>query len=399
MSFVVIMLLWSLLITALVQFVVAIFGLRGWNLHHGVKRLLENIDPDLKEHSAAIAKVVLEHPSIAPVPVIIGGRRKASAIRPEELLRILRNLSQPKSPAPNGVQTAAKDKETRISEEARTALHKAVNEAGDADPQDLQNRISTVVSEMTKLFPDRAQAVQDAINRGLIRTSRFESQAKLWFDTVMDRTSERFLLYTRWITAVLAFALAIGLHVDSIRLFKQLSGSPELRAKLIQSADATLQQAGVIVADQQNPEALASEAIRAIGSDLRDEGDRKLVAAVPDGLITRKEGRDWLMKNIPEAGQAEALVAFNRRFEDATLSRLEDLSASFKDVKSSLDTAGIQLTLPKAPESEAFLSPGVLMTGLFLSLGAPFWFNALKQLANLRPAIAGKVEKKEQPKS
>jgi hypothetical protein len=34
----------------------------------------------------------------------------------------------------------------------------------------------------------------------------------------------------------------------------------------------------------------------------------------------------------------------------------------------------------------------MLVAGLFLSLGAPFWFNALKQLANLRPVIAGKVD-------
>ena len=29
---------------------------------------------------------------------------------------------------------------------------------------------------------------------------------------------------------------------------------------------------------------------------------------------------------------------------------------------------------------------------MLLSLGAPFWFNALKKMANLRPALANKVE-------
>jgi len=37
----------------------------------------------------------------------------------------------------------------------------------------------------------------------------------------------------------------------------------------------------------------------------------------------------------------------------------------------------------------------VLMSALLLGLGAPFWFNLLKQLTNLRPLIAGKVEKEE----
>jgi hypothetical protein len=35
---------------------------------------------------------------------------------------------------------------------------------------------------------------------------------------------------------------------------------------------------------------------------------------------------------------------------------------------------------------------GVLATAGLLSLGAPFWFNALKTLTNLRPAIAAKQD-------
>ncbi len=36
---------------------------------------------------------------------------------------------------------------------------------------------------------------------------------------------------------------------------------------------------------------------------------------------------------------------------------------------------------------------GVIMTTLFLGLGAPFWYNLLRQLGNLRPLLAGKVDK------
>jgi hypothetical protein len=36
---------------------------------------------------------------------------------------------------------------------------------------------------------------------------------------------------------------------------------------------------------------------------------------------------------------------------------------------------------------------GMFVTALFLSLGAPFWFNALRNISNLRPILAGKVEK------
>ena len=35
--------------------------------------------------------------------------------------------------------------------------------------------------------------------------------------------------------------------------------------------------------------------------------------------------------------------------------------------------------------------PGTLVSAVLLSLGAPFWFNALKTLGNLRPGLAQKT--------
>jgi hypothetical protein len=35
---------------------------------------------------------------------------------------------------------------------------------------------------------------------------------------------------------------------------------------------------------------------------------------------------------------------------------------------------------------------GILLAAAFLSLGAPFWFNALKNLSNLRSVVATKEQ-------
>jgi hypothetical protein len=35
---------------------------------------------------------------------------------------------------------------------------------------------------------------------------------------------------------------------------------------------------------------------------------------------------------------------------------------------------------------------GILASALLLSLGAPFWFNMLKTLSNLRPVLANKEQ-------
>ena len=39
---------------------------------------------------------------------------------------------------------------------------------------------------------------------------------------------------------------------------------------------------------------------------------------------------------------------------------------------------------------------GMIITGVFLSLGAPFWYNTFRQLASLRPVVSGKVEAEKQ---
>ncbi len=39
---------------------------------------------------------------------------------------------------------------------------------------------------------------------------------------------------------------------------------------------------------------------------------------------------------------------------------------------------------------------GVFLSGGLLSLGAPFWFNALKSMANLRPILASKQQDDQQ---
>ena len=53
---------------------------------------------------------------------------------------------------------------------------------------------------------------------------------------------------------------------------------------------------------------------------------------------------------------------------------------------------------PTPPWSDYFNKPGhflgTVMTVVFLSLGAPFWYNALRRLANLRPSAAEKIEPK-----
>jgi hypothetical protein len=376
MSFVIVMLLLSMLVTIFVQCIVALSGLRGWNLSLGVQQLIRQVDPGLAAHAKNVADAVLEHPSLAHTPTI-GGRRKATAIRQQELIRVMKVL--------------ATDPPERWTQQTKDALAAAVAVVNTAAPP-----TDAVVAELTKLFPSQAQAVQDAVNRGLVRLSAFEVRVDAWFNTVMDRTTDRFVLHTRWITAACAFVLAIALQVDAVQTFKQLSTNVEVRTHIIQGADATLRQSdGILNVDNVTP--LASRALQAMAGDkATDAGDKAVLGSVPSTLTTRKDGYAWIDANIAAERRAKASAAFDAKFDQETSNRLRSLGASFDQVKASLNGTGLQLFGNAVPSDMLIagipITTGMLVAGLFLSLGAPFWFNALKQLANLRPVIAGKVE-------
>jgi hypothetical protein len=386
LSFAVLMLMLSLQITIIVQIVVAISGLRGWNLSWSLTKLLEQIDPKLKlkDHATKLSREILKHPALTHTRTL-RGRRKATAIRLDELLRVLQDLS--------------KDSSSQLDTETKKVVKEALETRVPGETPELMEIAPEVVAEVGKLFPSQTQAVQEAVDRALQTKKQVEVEIKAWFDTVMDRSTERFILNTRWITAAIAFALAFTLHIDSIEIFKQLSSSSEIRAKLIQQMDTTLEQASAVMADTEKPRPLASEAILAMQQDFKDTTDEQRLKDVPPDLVTREAGRSWLRNKFNGPTLTKMLSVYQKRFEEATIDRLKELGVSLDNVKTSADQARLQIIPQKLSWKEYTGNDewlhllGIIMSGLFLSLGAPFWFNALRQLANLRPALAGKVEK------
>ncbi len=87
-GFVVVILMFSLLITIAVQMVGVLLQLRGKSLLHGVELLLKESDPGLRNQAQALADQVLTHPVIAE-----GKKRLGIALRPNELKLILESLA------------------------------------------------------------------------------------------------------------------------------------------------------------------------------------------------------------------------------------------------------------------------------------------------------------------
>jgi len=63
-------------------------------------------------------------------------------------------------------------------------------------------------------------------------TERVAHTIDVWFESTMDRISQKFAGWMRVITVVASFAFAFALQLDSLQLLKQLAEGTELRAVL-----------------------------------------------------------------------------------------------------------------------------------------------------------------------
>ena len=271
-----------------------------------------------------------------------------------------------------------------------------------------------------------------------------------WFDHVMDRASQRFTLEARLVTVVLSCIFVFVAHFDAVRLFQSMSQGAELSAQLAASAEAIDKQAEqfsrskegahTVVPDVYRqamasvlrtvaavPEQAATSAGQAVPeTSAKKEGserghrakrktpakerekvaataaptedkvtvDAKAIAAhaleAAPGFASREDAESWLRTILDGNPARENLAAAYQQEVNAELvsdsDKLIDESAS---LKSELARSEFKLFPDRRgwPESSNEVL-GLLVTVAFLSLGAAFWYNTLKNLASLRPQLA-----------
>lgn len=363
LAFAVVMLLLSLVVTTMVQFVVAGLNLRGHNLLWGVSALLQRHEGVSKEVATELGKAVLNHEAVAR-----GGRKiwkYAKVIGSKELVTVLEDLS--KSPG-------------NLSEAARTSLASLMGPAADQEVlRAAKDGADQLAAKFAEFHPDAAEKVE-AVRASLALESRKVAKAvDRWFDTIMTRTTDRFIAHTRVASIACAAILAVGFQIDSVDLFRQVSTDAELRSALVAMADQTLERADVAL----SREPIARETL----SQVLPAGTE-----VPAEIVGRARGAAWLTEHFEGH---DSLATWRTRYEVVFDSlaplRLEALGDQLGALRSDLEASRLDL-LSRDRRAEKATIPGLLLTIILLSLGAPFWFNALRSLAALRPMLAGRAD-------
>jgi hypothetical protein len=326
----------SLVIMILTQIIVAILNLRGVCLKKGIEILLENADVNLKDYADMISAKILNHPLISDKWKRHKSNRwsLATTIRKDELVNILEIISK----------TADKDLPEK--------LYESFNK------------------------------IKEFINN--------------WFDSAMDRVSQSFVRRTRFWTVIFSIIVTFTFHLDVFRLFEQISNDAELRASLIASSNAILSQAEEVVGKSSAIPAVYTEAISQL--KLQDKTGAAKELGNPPAFASREEGEDWIRKELKNDDLSDSLVKQYGEIIDTNLTNsVERLTDRANSIIDELNKTKLQVIPQPYPGWDYFPIDkhfwGVLVMAAFLSLGAPFWFNALKILSALRPILATKEDK------
>jgi hypothetical protein len=382
-GFATVMLLLSLIVTAVVQGISTILDLRGRNLVWALAKLFDQMLVQAADDAArrdgakalvraagakALAKAVAGHPAIAP-----SAKLKAKAIRPEELREILHRLAQGSA--------------VELPPGAEQALKTLVAARVPGGPETLDHA-ALVAKELERLVPQYGHALQDAIDTLKGQTTLISSEIATWFDTIMDRSSDRFARTSKFWSAGVGAVLALVLHVDSMALIHQISSSAGVRSELVAMAQPSLEHANQM-------EDFANIAGSTFSDLKQQEAFKAALQKAPAAMTRCADGKAWIEKN---AGGNQALAdGFEKLCDQKGEAALGALPQQIDTLQRTLGRTQLEVFGRWAWAGFGWQLLGCLMTVAFLTLGGPFWFNVLQQMASLRPSVARKMTGEQPP--
>lgn len=374
-SFAVVMLGMSLILTVLTQAISGFIASRGTNLEWALSNLLRNLRPELTARqqpdgpdlAARLTKHVLEHPLISD-----------SSYQGEGLL-VIRIGSRVAASLKQRVKFLAPFIDRIALQWAQTApLQRRWTRATTVRFEELLRILDLVADGSRPAGPPVGDWSERETAGWLSGDPRLNRE---WFDTAMDRASQRFATHMRSITFVCSVVIAFGAHFDSLDIYRRLSSNAELRQNVSSRAEAMM---------ARYEQSIATEELKQ--GETREFGARLRMAKVQADEIQNQLGSAGIdLFPSPYEKHLRGEGCFN--------------PWGFGPVKAVAKFVGLEL-VPDAPGCHDFLPwidfrhfIGVLISCVLLSLGAPFWYNQLRLLVSLKPVIAQKDEKERQTRA
>jgi hypothetical protein len=334
-----------------------------------------------------------------------GGMQLGSAIRPGEIYRVLYELDDMSE-----TEAAFRNVPPELVGKAAGLIVALQDRDHPAIESQAKLQVISKVSEFFKSDAQQLAVVNSLANFGATverATTQAYDRFQRWFGSAQDRAEQWFQMHVRIVTIVFAILTAFLLQLDTWEMYRQLHDQPKLVDALVKSAPGFVEQGGKIL----------------------DSGDTSAYHAY---LLWLEKHPPFELKPLPASGTAEAyhdaleallkeksvkpedIAAWLAEYDELQIKGadafLQSRKKSVTTLKGDIEKTGFALVPagfmarwddPQRPSG--FCSRlaqfwphlfGVLVTAGLLTLGAPFWFNLLKNLMSLRPAVANLIEKR-----
>jgi hypothetical protein len=423
-AFVLIMLVVSLLITIAVQMVASLLNLRGLNLLNGLSNTFNLIAPDVVQDTKELARCVLKgrllSDSFLPDWPIIRWWRHTSAIRPDEIFDSIHRIAIAKKlPDDENLRENAqgllvalgvdrqvlKDAADEILGAQKTvqgfadAANKAIQAVSDAKVRDQVQGVLNAATAKVGTYEAQAVAVAEkAVTEAATSIDAVYQKFQYWTEICQERVQQWFTMHTRVITIIFAFIFAFGLQLDTVEIFKLVSSNKAVRDQLVAQAGAVQAQASRVLGDSST---VLKDALKAWSAKQTDPAIATSLAGIE---VKDTDTRESVRANVTKVlGGKSTVDDFDTIVNATATHRLEQQASDFKIVKADFEKTGFDL-FPKDNQfrwgktwCDGFRAhlAGMLFSVGLLSLGAPFWYNALKNLTSLKSTVAQNITKEQ----
>lgn len=245
-----------------------------------------------------------------------------------------------------------------------------------------------------------------------------QREADRWFGRFEANLEKTFLTRIRWLTIVCALGVAVLFQVDAFETLRELSVNPELRTSLAASAPELLEEYQAEIDALRDPRTVAEEALveleRETDGDPEGEAIERAIEQVAGIGPERSDLLEELRLALFEEGVGDPARTATVDLYSDLLTRITAARAEQADAlrdRAMGDLARFSIT-PWGRTTEFYWRPGgpylglrpgrylgVLVTAVFLSFGAPFWFNRLRDLIALRDQLEKVLRPGPKPKS
>lgn len=208
--------------------------------------------------------------------------------------------------------------------------------------------LPTALKDVFLFFVDKTNAAK-AASAAINELEHFESQVATWFNHIMERVGSRFKRHSLIFAFIFGTILTVPMNIDSISLANYLYSNPTAREQFADEAFRSLSDSAMIRSVEQIRKQNAHAAVPDSAKEKANQNIDNFIAQVSQEKKTINGAINTLNANLPIGWNANECKIF---------------------CKHPVKKIG-----------------GWLITVMAICLGAPFWFEVLGKIANIRSSI------------